>query len=55
MIVFHWSKPCPSVWCHICVDDYGDEVFIGGTESAARAWYFLGVYRALVEEHFGVE
>ena len=55
MVVLHHKKFRPSVMCHICVDDYGNEIFIGGTDSSYRAWYFLGIYRALVKEHFGVE
>ena len=45
---YHPNKhPYAWVWCHKVVDDFGNELFIGGTYSASLAWYFLGIERAI--------
>ena len=46
MKIYYWSNKRPSVYTHLVIDDFGNEIFIPGN---SVAWYFLGVERALVK------
>lgn len=43
----YWRSGIPSTQTHLVTDDYGNEVFIGGSKSNFLAWYFLGLYEAI--------
>lgn len=50
MRVNYWPKPIiPTAVVYWVTDDFGDEVFIGGTNGALLAWYFLDLYEAIYQ------